>query len=168
MRRLWGALGLVAVTAACGAPSAPVPGSFSVAVDPEPVVFRQMFPGAGALALASPPPPDARFYSATMTVVIAEHGGGAGRLEWVETELVSGDGAAVSVGAFDGSCDFQHQLSRGGDRAIPPHGRLEWCIGRLATPDVAREHTLRVTPRIVDELGNVSTPTRTVRVVFGP
>ena len=38
-----------------------------------------------ALTLATPPPPDPRFYAATMTLLVSESRGGAGRLESVQT-----------------------------------------------------------------------------------
>jgi hypothetical protein len=141
-------------------------GSFTLQVSPDPVVFQQLFPGAGSLALSSPPPPDPRFYVATMTLIITEEGGGFGHLDSVRTELRSKDGTTVPAGVYDGACDFANELTRGGDRTISPHGRLEWCMGRLATPDPAREYTLLVTARIVDGHGKATNPSTAFRVVF--
>jgi hypothetical protein len=167
MKRWSAVLALVVGGLACDTPTpaAPVPGSFSVRVAPNPVVFRQLYPGAATLALASPPPPDPRYYTASMTLVISEGQGGTGHLDAVETQLVSADGVPTVVSMYDGSCDFGNELTRGGNRAVPPHGSLEWCLGRLATPDAGREYTLRFTARITDGFGTVSTPTGDVRVV---
>lgn len=120
----------------------------------------------GALTLATPPPPDPRFYAATMTLLVSESRRGAGRLESVQTALISRDGVALAVGTYDGACDFANALTGGGNRAIPPHGQLEWCLARLGTPDINGQYTLRITPRIRDELGNVVVPSASFQVVF--
>jgi hypothetical protein len=119
-----------------------------------------------ALTLATPPPPDPRFYAATMTLLVSESRGGAGRLESVQTAPISRDGVALAVGTYDGACDFANALTRGGNRAIPPHGQLEWCLARLGTRDINGQYTLRITPRIRDELGNVVVPSASFQVVF--
>ena len=166
--------GLLAA-AACGtSPSAPPstvpdpsgPGAFSVRVAPDPVVFTQMYPDARPLALASPPPPDPRYYRATMTLIVTEQQGGIGHLDGVTTDLIAGDGTVIPVHTFDGACDFQNELSRSGDRTIPPRGSLAWCLSRLATPDVAGSYTLRISARITDGLGNVTRPTDDSAVVI--
>jgi hypothetical protein len=159
---------VLALTVACGGPSAPVAGSFSTRVSPDPVVFRQLYPEATGSIFASPPPRDPRFYSATMTLIITADRGVAGHLASVEAELVSSDGVPISAGTYDDSCDFSNDLTGGGDRMVPPNGRLEWCMGRVARPDVTRSYTLRITPRIVDALGNVIAPAENFRVVFRP
>jgi hypothetical protein len=162
--RLAVALAWVLMAPACetsppSVPATPLPGAFSVRVSPDPVVFRQLYPGAGSLGLASPPPIDPRYYAATMTLMITERQGGTGHLDAVQTELLSTDGGGTPVGSFDGACDFANELTQGGNRTIPPHGTLEWCMSRLGTPDVDREYTLRVSARITDGLGNVTTAT---------
>jgi hypothetical protein len=150
-------------------PSVPVPsgpGAFSVRVAPDPVVFTQMYPDARPLALATPPPPDPRYFRATMTLIITEQQGGIGHLDGVATALIASDGTVIPVYSFDGACDFQNELSRGGDRTIPPRGSLAWCLSRLATPDVGGAYTLRVSARITDGLGNVTSPTGDSAVVI--
>jgi hypothetical protein len=154
---------LLVVGPACEAkpPAAPEPpatflvGAFGVRVAPNPVVFRPLYPGAHPLAVASPPPPDPRYYVAPLTLIITEQIGGTGHLDSVETELVSSEGVVTNLGSYDGACDFLTLASR----TIPPRGSLSWCMGRIATPETAGPYTLRVSARITDALGNVTTAT---------
>jgi hypothetical protein len=155
----------LALGAACEKPQGSLAGSFTVRVSPDPVVFRQLYPRATSIVHASPPPFLPSYYAATMTLVITEGRGGVGHLDSVQTELVSRDGVTTHAGTYDGGCDYENEFTGAGNRTIPPHGRLEWCLSRVATPDLAREYTLRVTPRITDELGNAIAPSESLTVV---
>jgi hypothetical protein len=169
MKRVAIGLALLLAGPACGSPPPEAPegpgpllvGAFGVRVSPIPVVFRRLFPAA-PLSLASPPPPDPRYYVAQLTLIITEQVGGTGRLDAVETELLSSDGVVTAIGSYDGACDFLTLASR----AIPPRGSMSWCMGRLATPDTAGPYTLRITARITDGLGQTTTATMSTPAVI--
>lgn len=86
-------------------------------------------------------------------MTVSETAGVGGTLQSIETHLTPRGHAPIVIGGFDSNCYNAYEFNPSVPRRVPPQGSLQWCVPRIATPDVTLEYMIRFAALLSDDSG---------------